>query len=446
MPKINIEHSSVQRIVGANMLWSSTADILTVLSPIYGADSLASPVRRSWLEPSTVPPISGRTGVKNLPPIFLMEPSSNAARMITPDIAEIKNSQKASNVSLKSNMFVPLQEREIRLFNWTTSGKSDEVCGVLVTRSLNDDLYYDALSYVWGGTPGKNSPSIMVNGQSVLITKNLHAALRAFGLKGIKRPIWIDSVCINQKDKEERLRQVKSMGEIYRRAANVHIWLGEVEGFTKEPTYHIGTDYLRRFLNELSALVSDKDMISTPFYRITRVPIGDYSADRLIKRMTTSDWFSRMWVIQESAFAQNTTMHFGVWSCSWMAGEEAVRFLRRLKFASACPDWDIIIQSRSVGSRRVRYSAGSWYSPMINLLEVSVLNYYGSRPPPDLLDLLYETREKESADPRDRIFGLLEFSAAQCCTPLEIDHNLDESAIWDRILAHLKTCKDHLPI
>ncbi|KAK0622769.1 heterokaryon incompatibility [Immersiella caudata] len=42
-----------------------------------------------------------------------------------------------------------------------------------------------------------------------------------------ERALWVDAVCINQEDKEECARQVLKMGDIYRRATNVTVWLGD---------------------------------------------------------------------------------------------------------------------------------------------------------------------------------------------------------------------------
>jgi hypothetical protein len=39
-------------------------------------------------------------------------------------------------------------------------------------------------------------------------------------------PIWIDAICINQKDLNERLAQLKLMGDIYRDATASISWLG----------------------------------------------------------------------------------------------------------------------------------------------------------------------------------------------------------------------------
>jgi hypothetical protein len=85
-------------------------------------------------------------------------------------------------------------------------------------------VQYDALSYVWGD-PTKTRP-ILVNGFHFEITENLHAALCSLRYRSIEL-LWIDAVCINQRDQQERGHQVRSMAKIYGRAHRVIVWLGE---------------------------------------------------------------------------------------------------------------------------------------------------------------------------------------------------------------------------
>lgn len=78
---------------------------------------------------------------------------------------------------------------------------------------------YIALSYTWGDP--KETREIFVNGKSVQVTVNLEAALRALCNKapvkaGLK--LWIDALCINQDDDDEKAVQVKRMANIYQRA------------------------------------------------------------------------------------------------------------------------------------------------------------------------------------------------------------------------------------
>src|SRR2546430_12799183 len=55
--------------------------------------------------------------------------------------------------------------------------------------------------------------------RSLLITPNLAKALRLFRPRfGEPILLWADAVCINQKDDEEKIQQMKLMGRIYKRS------------------------------------------------------------------------------------------------------------------------------------------------------------------------------------------------------------------------------------
>ncbi|EGS17431.1 uncharacterized protein CTHT_0067570 [Thermochaetoides thermophila DSM 1495] len=120
---------------------------------------------------------------------------------------------------------------------------------VLATTSLLAKPRYIALSYTWGDpfygyqAWNENETYIILNGQRVQIQPNLYDFLRCFRryhdslrvplmdisqlIEIVGTPLWIDALCINQRDLEERSNQVLLMGELYREAALVMSWLGE---------------------------------------------------------------------------------------------------------------------------------------------------------------------------------------------------------------------------
>jgi hypothetical protein len=96
----------------------------------------------------------------------------------------------------------------------------------LRTVSLDNDFepVYTALSYVWGNP--ETSKSITVNGCTFAITENLNIALRHLQYDDIFPAIWIDAICINQKDDDEKNNQIPRMSRIYSCAREVLVWLG----------------------------------------------------------------------------------------------------------------------------------------------------------------------------------------------------------------------------
>jgi hypothetical protein len=67
---------------------------------------------------------------------------------------------------------------------------------------LHDAPAYEALSYTWADLDGDSSLSstITLNAAPFLVTKNLEAALRELRLPIDERIIWIDVICIDQKN------------------------------------------------------------------------------------------------------------------------------------------------------------------------------------------------------------------------------------------------------
>ena len=88
---------------------------------------------------------------------------------------------------------------------------------------------YEALSYVWGSPVGNHA--IYCEGQTIFVTENCRAALRRLRKKNCIRTLWVDAACIDQNSIEERNHQVRLMGDVYRQARQVLVWLGEDEHF-----------------------------------------------------------------------------------------------------------------------------------------------------------------------------------------------------------------------
>ncbi|KAK1775287.1 ankyrin repeat-containing domain protein [Copromyces sp. CBS 386.78] len=142
---------------------------------------------------------------------------------------------------------------------------------------------YEALSYVWGS---EDKPcSILINGYNLAVGENLHAALLHLRDHSIPRTIWIDAICINQEDEEEKGHQVQSMAKIYAKASRVIVWLGE------------------------EAAGSDQALEET---RIA----AELSTRRLdnkagILTLLQRPWFQRIWVLQEVAAARHILIKCG---------------------------------------------------------------------------------------------------------------------------------------
>nr|POE87390.1 heterokaryon incompatibility protein 6, or allele [Quercus suber] len=171
---------------------------------------------------------------------------------------------------------------------------------------------YYTLSYAWGETFSNGSHlthTIVRDGQYMRVTANLHSVLKQIrrlqrqgrlqyqGSLKVNLPIWIDAICINQDDVEERSHQVRQMDRIYQSSEVLLIWLGEVNDEDEKI-------FLGRLVNVCSAYSSDElhpdDWERNRILgRETRFPEDDR---RAMLKILTRPWFKRRWVIQEAYY------------------------------------------------------------------------------------------------------------------------------------------------
>lgn len=137
---------------------------------------------------------------------------------------------------------------------------------------------YEALSYAWGSL--EKACLISINNCNLPVTSNLYSALQHLRDPLLKRTLWIDAICINQKDIDERRLQVQSMVLIYTMASHVIVWLGEAETDGKRALEEIHrAAYLSKQPTEISQTVQDRVL-------------------KLLQRL----WFKRIWVCKEFSF------------------------------------------------------------------------------------------------------------------------------------------------
>ncbi|KAI4173796.1 MAG: hypothetical protein LQ346_008354 [Caloplaca aetnensis] len=139
------------------------------------------------------------------------------------------------------------EAKTIRLMRLLPGSFEDDICVSLKTTVLHDKKIpkFEALSYAWGSKEDPAQISITPHSQSNLlskwarilktgkrvdacldVTQNLAVALRHLRSRKRKRVLWIDAICVNQQNLEERGHQVQRMADIYRNAKQVIAWLG----------------------------------------------------------------------------------------------------------------------------------------------------------------------------------------------------------------------------
>jgi len=123
-----------------------------------------------------------------------------------------------------------------------------------------------------------------------MITENLYLALHRFRQKDAPTRFWIDQICVNQENLQERNQQVQLMGSIYRQAERVMIWLGEGSESSK-----VGMQLARRVLKVLDENPGiDLEVENLLALGLPKWNHGDWAAlGAILQRW----WFRRIWVV-----------------------------------------------------------------------------------------------------------------------------------------------------
>ena len=120
---------------------------------------------------------------------------------------------------------IVLQDREIRLlFLLHNECGAEDIDFSLVRTTIDRAPPYEALSYAWGDDECQIT---LRNGAVATLTSNLYHALRHLQRPHASRLLWVDAVCINQRNDAERSQQAQFMNQIYAMAWRVLVWLGE---------------------------------------------------------------------------------------------------------------------------------------------------------------------------------------------------------------------------
>ncbi|GKT55824.1 heterokaryon incompatibility protein [Colletotrichum tofieldiae] len=302
---------------------------------------------------------------------------------------------------------------------------------------------YTALSYAWGST--RTSNQIIVNSKLHGITFNLDRALRAIRRRTEPIVLWVDSICINQHDAYEKSHQVGLMHDIFGWATDVIAYLGDGLDRSRQ-------DYLRRFekLGQHSPVhfagtrrdealayqyladlwkkpapgsISENDEIVSLFSffvafsfesmndsflddQFTSLTKNHSTEDHRIQLMAErirlfaiSDWWNRMWIIQEACVAKNLTVAYG---------------RATMPFSFIVDATENFLQLSSLRSKELNqvmsYLAEKVYA--IDMMRFrgtfgDVAHVTTTSP---LLWLLRRFRSRKSSEPRDKVFALLQLA------------------------------------
>ncbi|GKZ31405.1 hypothetical protein AbraIFM66950_011982 [Aspergillus brasiliensis] len=153
---------------------------------------------------------------------------------------------------------------------------------------------YEALSYTWGSN--QKPQSIVIDGCLLPVTENLHTALSYLRDHQLERILWVDAVCIDQEDEDEKNTQIPLMRAIYAQADRVIVWLGE-----PDHTDHNALVAIHQLAESKLLLNSNTESVD--------LSKADHDA---CMRLLRHDWFRRIWVLQEVGVARSIMIQCGL--------------------------------------------------------------------------------------------------------------------------------------
>jgi hypothetical protein len=194
--------------------------------------------------------------------------------------------------------YKPLGDKEIRLLRLTRKGLLGGVKRTLIHVPLSKAPAYECISYVWGDSTKNHS--ILIDDCQMPVSTSVYRILRARASIWSPRLLWIDAICINQDNNEEKTRQVREMRTIYKSASRVTVFLGS------PPDARLAGFLLRKLFLRMSQYRPSEhwQLIMESYLRHQGIRGGPAPKEWVaLKRLFSNPWFERAWVVQEITMA-----------------------------------------------------------------------------------------------------------------------------------------------
>lgn len=292
---------------------------------------------------------------------------------------------------------------------------------------------YDALSYTWGEPVF--TLSIDINGHRFSITENLHSAivhLRQGYSEGAY--VWIDALCIDQSNLEEKALQIPNMYSIFKKARRVVAWLGDATACTR-----YAVEVLLATQPSWKTIAEQVEDGSIPD------PVMVYEG---IQDILNRPWLRRAWVVQEIVAARHLCIEVGDSSLDWEEFSTVAEFFMKLSKLDL---------SKHEGIERTEYDDNHDHELRLqnSIKPIEYLRHLKSKMQDSSLSYRYPAHEElksllenavhlQATDDRDRIYALLNLTSVPVPVSrknegetgkvsLRIDYNATVSEVYTQV-------------
>ncbi|OLN97368.1 Heterokaryon incompatibility protein 6, OR allele 1 [Colletotrichum chlorophyti] len=298
---------------------------------------------------------------------------------------------------------------------WAVYGKDDDGSTIFKSGSTKwKDLVdhpYQGQQYVRMGGKMPDAPIICDNIE-VIVGGELFRALRRMRKEDTALRIWVDALCINQDDVEERNEHVKIMGRVYAGASQTRLWLGESTDMDMPAVNTLFA--ISEIFNELFVTQEVVDHNSSiqevqwHFFNATKSYRLDWG---LLADLLDRAWFKRTWIVQEIANSREVKVHLGEIEFPWGLLARIILALSEYKLQtmiSECKAIKAIGYMEHLRKERVDKSIMFAQTPLLTLLE--------------------ELRDFKATIPSDKIYGIL--SLTEHVNDLTVDYARSPEAVF----------------
>ena len=239
---------------------------------------------------------------------------------------------------------------------------------------------YEALSYVWGDL--SMTCRLYCDGLVLPITATLETALRRIQYRDASRLLWIDQICIDQSNIEERNEQVQAMRSVYQQATKVLLWLGSATDAEAQPAFEL-IDQIKPWLDNIvtRTFPSDEELA------IRGLPPRKSPQWHSLQRLCEVQYFNRIWVIQEVLVASSATLMWGRYEVDLAKFQSAMLWLAD----SGCSLSGAFVEEKT--DRCMNF---------LGVIGMCSCQQRGTIKFKDFLSLLWSYQERGVTDPRDK--------------------------------------------
>jgi hypothetical protein len=310
-------------------------------------------------------------------------------------IEALEMRRAASKMSaLSKYAYSPLDaaNREFRILRLRRRTLRAELVCDFIQVPVDETPPFEGVSYAWGGE--QLTEAIMVDGKRLAVTPTVLKLLwyrRSFFSEAY---LWIDALCIDQRNQGEKEDQIPLMRDIYKTASRTLVWLAHP---SDAPRAHKARGLSMNIISlgarmELGVLSADQVLYI----------LSSDSGMPALGSMLSRAFFERLWVVQEIALAKKVHIVYGDITMEWDSLASAAKFLGDPRLMGSLREGDEGPLHTGATMRTIRNVA--------NIVSIDFLRHDQAfdRPLLRLSEVMaYAVSHFQTTIPHDKLFGVL---------------------------------------